>query len=408
MRKVSISRNLLLPLAMLSGRIGICSEQASDGTPTLTLPRSTGRGKNWSSVLSIFLPFVGVCAAVLLTGCAADLHSSESALDPAGVQAHHISKLIWGFGGLCVVVYVLVMIVLLGALVHRRRGQTATGDDTPITAPDPEREGRIWTVVFSSIVITVVTLFVLLFSDFATGRAIHHLSDSPEPLRIQVIGHQWWWEVRYLDWPARFGERVPSNDITSANEIHIPVDPNHPVAVQCKLDSHDVIHSFWVPSLHGKKDLVPGHPTDIWIEADKPGIYWGDCGEYCGYQHAQMRIAVVAEPVEKFQRWLDAQRQSAAEPANYMQTLGKNVFLHSSCPMCHAIQGTTASGMVGPDLTHVASRQLLAAGAIPNAPGHLAGWIVDPQKIKPGARMPQNNLSPQDLRALLEYLESLK
>jgi cytochrome c oxidase subunit 2 len=274
--------------------------------------------------------------------------------------------------------------------------------------PDPVNERRLWNTVSTAIAITVVTLFVLLFSDFVTGRSIHALSDSPDPIRIQITAHQWWWEIKYIDWPERFGERLPYNGIATANEIHIPVDPQHPVAVELQLESHDVIHSFWVPNLHGKRDIVPGHPTSLWLSADRPGTYWGECGEYCGYQHAQMRLAVVAEPIEQFHTWLDAQRQSALEPTTYMQTQGKNVFLHTSCPMCHTIQGTDAGAGVGPDLTHVAGRKLLAAGAAPNVPGHLAGWITDPQRIKPGTRMPQNNLSAADLRALLEYLETLK
>jgi len=314
----------------------------------------------------------------------------------------------WLFLWVCIVVFVLVMIALAAALLHRRHGAAMEPTNTPITEPDPKREHRLWITVSTSIAITVVTLFVLLFSDFATGRAIGQLSLAKDPLRIKVIAHQWWWEVQYLDWPDRFGERLPYNIIASANEIHIPVDPKQPVAVELELESHDVIHSFWVPNLHGKRDIVPGHPTSMWIAADQPGTYWGECGEYCGYQHAQMRLVVVAQPVDEFQSWLDASRKPAPEPATSMQTQGRNVFLHASCPMCHNITGTNASGKAAPDLTHVASRKILAAGAVPNMPGHLAGWITDPQKIKPGTRMPQNNLSPTDLRALLEYLETLK
>jgi len=351
-----------------------------------------------------------LAAALLLAipGCARELNSTESALDPAGPQGQHITSLWWLFFWICVVVYVLVIVMLCGAFLHKRKGQAMTPGSDPITKPDEEHEQRMWRVVFGAIVVTVITLFFLLFSDFATGRAIHGLSQSPDPIRIQITGHQWWWEVRYGDWPKRFGERLPYNMITTANEIHIPVDSSHPIAVDLQLESHDVIHSFWVPSLHGKRDIVPGHPTDLWIRADRPGTYWGECGEYCGYQHAQMRLVVVAEPVEQFQAWLTAQRQTAPDPSNKIQERGQTVFMHSACVMCHAIGGTEARALVGPDLTHVASRKLLAAGAVPNAPGHLAGWIVDPQRIKPGARMPQNNLNPLDLRALLEYLETLK
>jgi cytochrome c oxidase subunit 2 len=337
------------------------------------------------------------------------LHSDESALDPAGPQAQRISSLMWLFIWICIGVYVLVMLTLLGAFLHRRRGNTAphTGD-TPITEPDPVREGHLWSVVSGSIVITVITLFILLFADFSTGRALHSLSRSEEPIRVRLTAHQWWWEVEYIDWPDRMGERGPSKIVMDANEIHVPVDPDHPVPVEMDLQSADVIHSFWVPSLHGKKDIIPGHPTTIFLQADQVGTYWGECAEYCGYQHAQMRIVVLAEPVSRFKSWLQFQHQPPPEPTNAMQKRGREVFLQGSCLMCHTISGTIAHGRLGPDLTHIASRRILAAGAIPNAPGHLAGWIMDPQAIKPGVHMPQNNLKAEDLRALLEYLETLK
>ncbi|MDB5320680.1 MAG: cytochrome c oxidase, subunit [Phycisphaerales bacterium] len=353
---------------------------------------------------------VGCCVLIGLvaSGCAGEMNSPESVLDPAGPQSRQIGGLTWLFIWTCVIVFFMVMGTLVGALAHRRKDQAMGPSREPITHPDPIRERRLWTTVWASIVLTVGTLFTLLFADLLSGRAIHKVSQSPDPLRIQIIAHQWWWEVHYIDWPARFGERSASNGITTANEIHIPVDPAHPVTVEFELDSHDVIHSFWVPNLHGKRDIIPGHPTSLWLQADRPGTYWGECGEFCGYQHAQMRLVVVAEPAEKFQSWLDGQRQSAPEPTGEMQARGRDVFLHASCAMCHSIQGTDAHASVGPDLTHVASRKILAAGAVPNMPGHLAGWIMDPQRIKPGTRMPQNNLSAGDLRALLEYIETLK
>jgi cytochrome c oxidase subunit 2 len=349
-----------------------------------------------------------VLVGVVAGGCAGETASSESVLNPAGPQSRQVGHLTWTFIWVCLTVYVLVMIFLIGAMMHRRKDQTMGPSQEPITHPDAARERRIWTVVTGAIIITVLTLFGLLFGDLVSGRAIHQVSKNRDPIRIQVIAHQWWWEVHYKDWPARFGERFPSNMITTANEIHIPVDRANPVTIEFELESHDVIHSFWVPNLHGKRDIVPGHSTSLWLQADLPGSYWGECGEYCGYQHAQMRLLVVAEPVEKFQSWLQAQRESSPDPATVTQAHGRDVFLHASCAMCHAIAGTPARGDVGPDLTHVASRMLLAAGAVPNRPGHLAGWIIDPQRIKPGTRMPQNNLSAGDLRALLEYLQTLK
>jgi cytochrome c oxidase subunit 2 len=192
--------------------------------------------------------------------------------------------------------------------------------------------------------------------------------------------------------------------VTTANEIHVPVGR----AVEFELTSVDVIHSFWAPNFHGKKDLVPGHPTTHWFKAERAGTFRGQCAEFCGMQHAHMRFVIVSEPPAEFNAWLDAQRQSAPAPQTDAQKRGQQVFLNSSCVLCHTVQGTPARGMVGPDLTHIAGRKMLAAGTMPNTEGHLGGWIIDPQQIKPGVRMPQNQLSAADLRALLDYLESLQ
>ena len=169
-----------------------------------------------------------------------------------------------------------------------------------------------------------------------------------------------------------------------------------------------MIHSFWVPNLHGKTDLIPGRQTLTWVKADRPGTYRGQCAEFCGHQHAHMAFTVVAEPPEQFKAWYEAQLKPAAQPSTPAQARGQQVFLSSPCIMCHRVQGTDAGGRVGPDLTHVASRSHLAAGTLANTRGHLAGWVLDPQKIKPGTRMPPNNLEPADLQALLDYLQSLK
>ena len=192
--------------------------------------------------------------------------------------------------------------------------------------------------------------------------------------------------------------------VTTANEIHVPVGR----PVQFELHSTDVIHSFWAPNFNGKKDLIPGHPTTLLITASRAGTFRGQCAEYCGAQHAHMRFVMVAEPVAAFDGWLAAQRQPSAAPGTEEEKKGLQVFTSSSCVLCHTIQGTSARGTVGPNLTHIASRPRLAAGTLPNNEGHLGGWILDPQQIKPGAHMPQNNLSPADLKALLSYLETLK
>jgi cytochrome c oxidase subunit II len=178
--------------------------------------------------------------------------------------------------------------------------------------------------------------------------------------------------------------------------------------VQIKAMSRDVIHSFWVPNLHGKRDLIPGQVTNFWIQADRPGVYRGQCAEFCGHQHANMAFNVVAEPMEKFEQWIRGQRQPAPEPDTPEEVRGQQTFLQGPCVMCHTVRGTSAGSRVGPELTHVASRLTIAAGTLPNTRGHLAGWVLDPQSVKPGNRMPPNGLTPNDLQNVLTYLRSLR
>jgi cytochrome c oxidase subunit II len=218
-----------------------------------------------------------------------------------------------------------------------------------------------------------------------------------DALLIKITGHQWWWEVTYQD-PS------PSKIVITANELHIPV--GHPV--KFNLDSQDVIHSFWVPNLHGKRDLIPGHPTNTWFTPMRVGIFQGQCGEFCGLQHAHMRLQITVDTPEDYARWIEQQRRSAPEPQDDRQERGRKVFLGSTCALCHAIQGTPARGRVGPNLTHIASRSSLGAGALPNVRGYLAGWILDPASHKPGVLMPQHTFSGEDLNALLDYLQTLQ
>jgi cytochrome c oxidase subunit 2 len=237
---------------------------------------------------------------------------------------------------------------------------------------------------------------VFLVYDLTTGRALAAMP-SQKPLVIEVTGYQWWWKIAYPD-------SVPSRGVQTANEIHVPV--GRPVLI--RTTSRDVIHSFWAPNLHGKKDLIPGKETATWFQADTPGVYRGQCAEFCGHQHALMSFFVVAEPPEMFQAWLEHQRQPAPEPTDPVTSKGKEVFLTGSCSMCHNITGTMATGQVAPDLTHLASRMTIAAATLPNTRGNLGGWILDPQRIKPGTKMPPNHLEAADLQALLSYLETLK
>jgi cytochrome c oxidase subunit 2 len=243
---------------------------------------------------------------------------------------------------------------------------------------------------------TTVVLFVFLVADTSVGRAVT-ATPGHGAIQIRVTGHQWWWEVQYRD-------SLAQHWVTTANEIHVPV--GKPVVVE--LRSTDVIHSFWPPNLSAKRDLIPGKENSLWLQADSAGEFRGQCAEFCGHQHAKMAFLVIAEPPDRFVQWLTTQRDTAATPADSLTRRGQEVFLGSSCPMCHAIAGTPAGSRVGPDLTHLASRRTLAAGTLPNTRGNLGGWILNPQAIKPGVKMPANALSPDDLQALLAYLETLR
>jgi len=308
----------------------------------------------------------------------------QSVVHPAGIQAARVAHLWWTMFWICAGVWGAVASAALWAIRRGRRG-------TP--APPESTVARAVTIAGG---ISLVTLIALLFQSVVTGRALDGLR-SPDALRIQVTGNQWWWDVQYVD-------AVPSLRMTTANEVHIPV--GRPIVLD--LLSNDVIHSLWIPNLQGKIDLIPGHRNELWLRADKPGVYRGQCAEFCGLQHAKMALVVVAEPPDDFERWLAGNRAAAPEPITTEQRRGKEVVERGPCAMCHAIAGTAAGARTAPDLTHVATRSTLAAGSIPNTRGHLAGWIADPQAIKPGNRMPPPGLNSDDLQAVLAYLETLK
>lgn len=311
-----------------------------------------------------------------------------SALDPASPHAERVADFFWYMLIVAAVIYVIVVAVLLIASLRRREGLRGP-------AMEARLERRAALSVAIALGATVVVLLVTLGLDFGVGRAI--ASSGTSPLTIEIIGNQWWWKVNYED-------SIPQRRVTTANEIYIPAGRR----VKLVMKSNDVIHSFWVPSLMGKRDLVPGYRTETWIQADRPGVYRGQCAEFCGHQHAKMAITVVAVSEAEFAAWVTAQRQPAATPTDSLALAGQQSFVSGSCAICHNITGTLASGQVAPDLTHLASRRTIAAGTLPNTRGHLAGWIVDPQGIKPGVRMPSNELTPHELHALLAYLETLR
>jgi cytochrome c oxidase subunit II len=337
-----------------------------------------------------------VLSAILtlfLTGCAGH---QQSAFDPAGPQSGKIDTLWWSFFWLLGAIYIAVVVVLLYALMRPRSGAEQERIES-VHKPSEERDSRVRRMVTGATIATILILFVLIVASVGTGKAISELSYKKNPLTIEVTGNQWWWQIRYLN-------DDPTLTLVTANEIHIPVGR----PVQIRGLSNDVIHSFWVPNLHGKRDLIPSRTTNAWIEADHPGLYRGQCAEFCGLQHAHMSLWVVAEPQDKFKAWMDAQLQPAAVPSDPERQRGQQVFMNHACIFCHQIRGTTAGGQNAPDLTHFASRRGIAANTLPNTKGNLAGWILDPQSVKPGNHMATITVDSSELQPLIEYLESLK
>jgi cytochrome c oxidase subunit 2 len=312
-------------------------------------------------------------------------HATQSALEAAGPQAARIAHLWWVFLAVCVAVYLVVMAFLVLSL---RRGRRAEPGRTP--------DARLTHAVATGTGLTVLILFVLLVASAGTGRALAERHD-PSALYIRITGHQWWWQVTYQD-------ASPDQQFETANEIHIPV--GRPVVFI--LTSTDVIHSFWVPRLHGKIDLIPTHENTIWIRADEPGTFRGQCAEFCGLQHGKMGLRVVAEPAAQFEEWRRGQVAPARDPDTPSRIHGQAVFTSLPCLVCHTVRGTPAGGRTAPDLTHLGSRETLAAGTLPNTKDHLAGWILDPQTTKPGNAMPGTLIAAADLPDLLDYLGSLQ
>jgi cytochrome c oxidase subunit II len=301
-------------------------------------------------------------------------------LDAASEQAVALAEVGWVLVIGATLIFALTMGLLALALRRRKR-------DVPIG----------WWVLGGGIALPTVVLSALLgYSVWRTAG----LERAPpgSPLVISVTGHLWWWQVRYHD-PAS------GRWISTANELHLPVGR----PVQLGLDSADVIHSFWVPTLGGKMDLVPGRVNRLVITARQPGVHRGVCAEYCGAQHARMALQVVVEPPEEFERWLAAQAAAAAPPTDALLERGRRAFLDNGCAACHAVRGVADGGSRGPDLTHVGSRRQLGAGTVPNGAGALARWITDVQDLKPGARMPSfRHLDASTVDALAAYLASLR
>jgi cytochrome c oxidase subunit 2 len=326
--------------------------------------------------------------ALLLGGCS----GSPSALAPGGVRAAQIAALWWLLLGLAAAACLGILLLVL-AVASQSQPFPPTLPPRRAPAGRLGQAARLAGVVGGGILLPLGVLAGVQAVAVQTLAAQTAL--PPAPLTVQVRGHQYWWEVRY-----------PQAGVTSANELHVPVA----TPVRLELSSADVLHSFWVPELVGKTDLVPGQVNVTWLRVEQAGRYRGQCAEYCGLQHAHMALLVVAEPPQGFAAWLQQQRLPASPPSDPLLQQGAQAFARFGCLGCHAIRygDSPVGGSSGPDLTHVGSRQTLAAGLLPNSYGNMAGWIGNPQALKPGNDMPVLNLDPDSLRAVAAYLESLK
>jgi cytochrome c oxidase subunit II len=317
---------------------------------------------------------LGWVVAVFAGGC--HRAHDQSAVHPASPEAASIATLWWVMFAVLSVAFIIVMALTIFAVSRAPKADRAPG-------------GAMRFVVISGIVVPAIILIALLVYSLHTAASLRRPMDG---MRIEVIGLQWWWEVRY-----------PGLGIVTANEIHVPAGQ----PVRLELVARDVVHSFWVPNLHGKIDMLPEIVNTFWIRADRPGIWRGQCAEFCGQQHATMALRVVALEREEFDRWVEERRRPHPAGAPRVQR-GEDVFFRASCHVCHTIRGTAADGRLGPDLTHLGSRLTLGAGATGNSRDELARWIDDPQAVKPGNRMPRTPLEREDLYALVDFLHALR
>jgi len=337
------------------------------------------RGAAWLTVLA---------AVVTLGGC----RGVQTMLDPAGQQARDIDVIWRVMLAVCGVMYLLVLAFLAWALWRARRARDAR-DGPPVTGESPADAGlgrglTGWTALIAAGLVGLTTV------SFLVDRSLADV--GPSPIHIRVTANQWWWQADYQ------GD-APSENITTANELHLPL--GRPAVIE--LHANDVIHSFWVPNLAGKVDLIPGRTNYVAVTPKRLGVFRGQCAEFCGWQHAKMAFDVVVEDPKAFAAWMARQSASAAQPASFEATLGQSLFESKACVMCHRIQGANAGATVGPDLTHLMSRRHIAAGALANTRGDLQAWIADPQGVKPGTRMPRVPLSSSELNAIVTYLETL-
>lgn len=334
-------------------------------------------------------------AACSLTffGGVALAQSPTNIFDPAATPAHSIFDLSMLVLSVTLAIFLIVAGLLLYALV-RYRHRPEDSDREPAQIYGSNQIELSWTVI-------PILIVVMLF--LATTRVILGTQGIPKPeqtTNVTVIGHQFWWEYRY-----------PELGVVTANELHIPIsDPAKPMPTYLTMSSADVSHSFWVPRLAGKTDVIPNRVNTMWIDPQQAGLYLGQCAQYCGSQHAKMLLRVYAQSPADFAAWVSQQKKPAQQDftGNAAAAEGQTVFMHNACINCHAVGGTAATGRFGPDLTHLASRDTIASGAIENTPANLRKWIDDPSSMKPGSLMPPMHLNQHDLDAITAYLTQLR
>jgi cytochrome c oxidase subunit 2 len=334
----------------------------------------------------------GVLLAV--TGC----NGTTSYLDATGTAGHAEAVLGRWLTGVSVAVVVLVCVAIIAGMTRRRESSDAPARSDALARGDaPARHeiasGLSW--IYVGLGATMVVLLVTFGGTMVTLNAATHPRRTPS-LTMDVTGHQWWWEVRYSQ------EGNAGLGFVTANEVHLPIG----IPVRVRLHAADVIHSFWLPQIAGKTDVIPGQTNEMWVEARVPATTRGMCGEYCGLQHANMALQVVAESPSAFNAWA-ASRRAEAAPAQGDLVAGQTIFART-CGACHAVAGTMALGRVGPDLTHVASRPFIGAGVLENTAPNLERWIVDAPAVKEGARMPAIALNAAQRRSVVAYLQSLR
>jgi cytochrome c oxidase subunit 2 len=326
---------------------------------------------------------------VLLVGASAEIaaQSPTTIFAPVSTPAKSIFDLSIFVLVVTCAIFVVVFSLLVYAVVRFRH--RATDNLEPPQVYGSNQVELAWTVIP---ILIVVALFL------TTAQVVNSIQKAKQPdsaIEVVAIGHQYWWEYRY-----------PKFNVVTANELHVPVsDPAHPTPTFIKLLSADTDHSFWVPRLAGKTDLIPNHPNNTWIDPHESGLYLGQCAQYCGTQHAKMLLRVYVEPREQFDHWI--QQQTKPFPSTGAPSQGQQAFERTSCINCHTVAGTVADGRFGPDLTHLMTRDTLASGAIENTPENLRIWIQNPEVFKPGSKMPAMQLSDQELSAIVTYLETL-